>query len=92
MRGRSTASVISSSVPGSLAQLALLRPPAAASCRLIRAWPSTHRTGGYCVVRTGGPSKTSHAARAAFVFLDCLVLTLARCLRAEVGAYPSART
>jgi hypothetical protein len=64
----------------------------AASCRLIRAWPSVHRTGGRCVVRTGGSSKTSHAARAAFVFLDCLVLTLARRLHAEVGAYPSVRT
>jgi hypothetical protein len=64
----------------------------AASCRLIRAWPSAHRTGGCCTVRIGGPSKTSHAARAAFVFLDCLVLTPARRLRAEVGAYPSART
>jgi hypothetical protein len=39
-----------------------------------------------------GPSKTSHAARATFMFLDCLVLTPARCLRAEVGACPSART
>jgi hypothetical protein len=64
----------------------------AASCRLIRAWPSAHRTGGCCVVRTGGPSKTSHAARAAFVFLDCLVLTPARRLRAEVGPCPSVRT
>jgi hypothetical protein len=26
----------------------------AASCRLIRAWPSVHRTGGRCAVRTGG--------------------------------------
>jgi hypothetical protein len=58
----------------------------AASCRLIRAWPSAHRTGGCCAMRTGGPSKTSHAARAAFVFLDSLVLTPARRLRAEVGA------
>jgi hypothetical protein len=41
---------------------------------------------------TGGSSKTLHAARAAFVFLDCLVLTLARRLRAEAGAGPSART
>jgi hypothetical protein len=46
-----------------------------ASYRLIRTWPSAHRTGGCCAVRAGGPSKTSHAARAAFVFLDCLVLT-----------------
>jgi hypothetical protein len=55
-------------------------------------WLSARRTSGCCAVRTGGPSKTSHAARAAFVFLDCLVLTPARCLRAEVGACLSART
>jgi hypothetical protein len=55
-------------------------------------WLSARRTGGCCAVRTGGPSKTSHAARAAFMFLDCLVLTPARRLRAEVGACPSART
>jgi hypothetical protein len=41
---------------------------------------------------TGGSSKTSHAARAAFMFLDCLVLTPARRLRAEAGVGPSART
>jgi hypothetical protein len=64
----------------------------AASCRLVRAWPSVHRTGDYCVVRTGGSSKTSYVAWAAFVFLDCLVLTPARRLRTEVGACPSART
>jgi hypothetical protein len=64
----------------------------AASCRLIRAWLSVHRTGDCCAARTGGSSKTSYAAWAAFVFLDCLVLTLARSLHAEVGACPSART
>jgi hypothetical protein len=64
----------------------------AASCRLIRAWPSVHHTSGCCAVRTGGSFKTSHAARVAFVFLDCLVLTPTRRLRAEVGACPSART
>jgi hypothetical protein len=48
--------------------------------------------GGCCVVRTGGPPKTSHAARAAFVFLDCPVPTPARHLCAEVGASPSGRT
>jgi hypothetical protein len=53
----------------------------AASCRLIRAWPSVHRTSDRCAVRTGGSSKTSYAAWAAFVFLDCLVLTPARRLR-----------
>jgi hypothetical protein len=36
---------------------------------------SACRMGGCCAVRTGGPSKTSHATRAAFMFLDCLVLT-----------------
>jgi hypothetical protein len=66
--------------------------PDAASCRLIRAWPSAHRTRGCCAVRTEEPSKTSHAARAAFMFLDSLVLTPARRLRTEVGACPSART
>jgi hypothetical protein len=64
----------------------------AASYRLIRAWLSVHRTGGRCAVRTGGSSKTSHAARVVFVFLDCLVVTPARGLHAEVGACPSART
>jgi hypothetical protein len=64
----------------------------ATSHRWGGAWLSAHRTGGCCAVRTGGPSKSSHAARAAFVFLDCLVLTPARRLRAEVGACPSART
>jgi hypothetical protein len=64
----------------------------ATSHRWGGAWLSVHRTGGYFAVRTEGPSKTSHAARAAFVFLDCLVLTPARRLRAEVGACPSTRT
>jgi hypothetical protein len=64
----------------------------ATSHRWGGAWLSAHRTGGCCTVRTGGPSKTSHAARAVYVFLDCLVLTLTRRLRAEVGACPSART
>jgi hypothetical protein len=41
---------------------------------------------------TRGSSKTSHAATAAFMFLDCLVLTPARRLRAEAGAGPSVRT
>jgi hypothetical protein len=34
----------------------------AASCRLIRAWPSVHRMGDCCAVRTGGSSKTSYPA------------------------------
>jgi hypothetical protein len=63
-----------------------------ASCRLIRAWSSVHRTGDCCAVRTGGSSKTSYTAWAAFVFLDCLVLTPARRLRVEVSACPSVRT
>ena len=64
----------------------------AASCRLIRAWPSVHHTGDCCAVRTGGSSETSYVARAAFVSLDCLVLTPARRLRMEAGAGLSART
>jgi hypothetical protein len=63
-----------------------------ASCSLVRALLSVRRTGGCRVVRTGGPYKTSYAAWAAFVFLDCLVLTPARHLRPEVGAGPSGRT
>jgi hypothetical protein len=61
----------------------------AASCRLVRAWPSIHRTGDCCTMRTGGSSKTSYAARVAFVSLDCLVLTPAHRLHAEVGVDPS---
>jgi hypothetical protein len=64
----------------------------AASCRLVRAWSSVHRMGDCCAVRTGGSSKTSYAARAAFVSLDCLVLTPVRRLHVEAGAGPSART
>jgi hypothetical protein len=64
----------------------------AASYRLVRSWLSVHRTGDCRAVRTGGSSKMSHAARAAFVFLDCLVLTLARRPCAEAGTVPSART
>jgi hypothetical protein len=64
----------------------------AASCRLIRAWPSVHRTGDCCAVRTGGSSKTPYATWVAFMFLDCLVLTPARRLHAEVGVCPSMRT
>jgi hypothetical protein len=64
----------------------------ATSHRWGRVWPSARRTDDCCAMRTEGPSKTSHATRAAFVFLDCLVLTPARRLRAEVGACPSVRT
>jgi hypothetical protein len=63
-----------------------------ASRRLVRTLLSVHRTGSCRAVRTGGPYKTSYAAWATFVFLDCLVLTPARRLRAEVGAGPSGRT
>jgi hypothetical protein len=55
-------------------------------------WLSARRTSGCCVVCTGGPPKTSHAARAACVFLGCPALAPARRLRAEVGARPSERT
>jgi hypothetical protein len=53
---------------------------------------SARRTGGCCAARTGGPPKTSRAARAAFVFLGCPALAPVRCLRAEVGARLSGRT
>ena len=46
----------------------------------------SRRKGGCCVVRTGGPSKTSRVARAAFVFWGCPVFATVRGLRAEVGA------
>jgi hypothetical protein len=49
-------------------------------------------SGVCCAACTGGPSKTPYAAWAAFMFLDCLVLTPARRLCAEVGACPSMRT
>jgi hypothetical protein len=55
-------------------------------------WLSARRTGGCCAARTGGPPKTSRAARAAFVFLGCLALAPARCLLAEAGARPFGRT
>jgi hypothetical protein len=64
----------------------------ATSHRWGRVWLSARRTGGCCVVRTGGPPKTSHAARAAFVFLGCPALAPARRLHAEVVARPSGRT
>jgi hypothetical protein len=77
-----------------------------ASYRLVRAWLSVHRTGDCRAPRRSGmsaalpasptaprgSSKTSYAARAVFVFLDCLVLTPARRLRVEAGAGPSMRT
>jgi hypothetical protein len=92
-RGRPAASVVSSSVLGSLAQLALallpVPPPIAWAGRGVAVrspW------GGCCAVRAGGPPKTSHAARVVFVFLDCPVPTPAQCLYAEVGASPSRTT
>jgi hypothetical protein len=64
----------------------------ATSHRWGGAWLPAHRTGSCCAVRSGRPSKTSHAARATFVFLDCLVPAPARRLCAEVHVCPSART
>jgi hypothetical protein len=61
-------------------------PPLGRSVAVRSPW------GGCCVVHTEGSSKTLHVARAAFVLLDRLVLAPARRLRAEVGAYLSART
>jgi hypothetical protein len=44
------------------------------------------RKGGCRATRTGGPPKTSRAARAAFVFWGCPAFAPVRRLRAEVGA------
>jgi hypothetical protein len=46
----------------------------------------SHRKGGCHAVCTGGPPKTSRAARAAFVFWGCPAFAPVRRLRAEVGA------
>jgi hypothetical protein len=52
--------------------------------------PSRHESG--CrAARTGGPPKTSRAARAAIVFLGCPAFAPVRRLCAEVGACPSGR-
>jgi hypothetical protein len=49
------------------------------------------RESGCRAARTGGPPKTSRAARAAFVFLGCPAFALVRRLCAEVGARPFGR-
>jgi hypothetical protein len=46
----------------------------------------SHRKGGCRAARTGGPPKTSRAARAAFVFWGCPAFAPVRRLRVEVGA------
>jgi hypothetical protein len=46
----------------------------------------SRRKGGCHAVRTGGPSKTSRAARAAFVFWGCPAFAMVRGFRVEVGA------
>jgi hypothetical protein len=53
--------------------------------------PSACRTSGRCAARTGGPPKTSRAARVAFVFLGCLAFAPVQRLCAKVGARPSGR-
>jgi hypothetical protein len=47
---------------------------------------SSRRKGGCCAARTGGPPKTSRAARATFVFWGCPAFAPVRHLCAEVGA------
>jgi hypothetical protein len=49
------------------------------------------RESGRHAARTGGPPKTSRAARAAFVFLGCPAFAPVRRLCAEVGVRPSGR-
>jgi hypothetical protein len=51
----------------------------------------SRRESGCRAARTGGPPKTSRAARAAFVFLGCPTFAPVRRLYAEVGARPSGR-
>jgi hypothetical protein len=51
----------------------------------------SRRTSGRCDARTGGPPKTSRAARAAFMFLGCPAFAPVRRLCAEVGARLSGR-
>jgi hypothetical protein len=66
--------------------------PGAPSHRMSGVRLSAHRTGGCHAARTGGPPKTSRAARAAFVFLGCLAFAPVRRPCAEVGVCPSGRT
>jgi hypothetical protein len=49
------------------------------------------RESGHRAARTGGPPKTSRAARAAFVFLGCPAFAPVRRLCAEVDVRPSGR-
>jgi hypothetical protein len=49
------------------------------------------RTSGCCAARTGGPPKTSRAARAAFVFLGCPAFAPVQRLCAGVGDRSSGR-
>jgi hypothetical protein len=51
----------------------------------------SHRESGCRAARTGGPPKTSRAARAALVFLGCPAFALVRRFCAEVGARSSGR-
>jgi hypothetical protein len=51
----------------------------------------SHRESGRHAARTGGPPKTSRAAREAFVFLGCPAFAPIRRLCAEVGACPPGR-
>jgi hypothetical protein len=51
----------------------------------------SHRESGRRAARTGGPPKTSRAAREAFVFLGCPAFAPIRRLCAEVGACPPGR-
>jgi hypothetical protein len=51
----------------------------------------SRRMSGHRAARTGGPPKTSGAARATFMFLGCPAFALVRRLCAEVGARPSER-
>jgi hypothetical protein len=60
--------------------------PGAPSCRQAECGYLAAVRGGCRAARTGGPPKTSRAARAAFVFLGCPALAPVRRLHVEVGA------
>jgi hypothetical protein len=51
----------------------------------------SRRESGHRAARTGGPPKTLHASRVAFVFLGRPAFALVRRLCAEVGARPPGR-
>jgi hypothetical protein len=77
-------------VGGERRQLQRVGLAGSASSSLAPGAPS-RRESGCRAARIGGPPKTSHAARAAFVFLGCPAFAPVWRLCVEVGARPSGR-